>query len=342
MATPDANVIADLFAIGPPRTQLEPLVGGSGVAWRLVCDSGAYFVKRVRADEPEWWRLYAERAMAYEQRALAAGIDMPRPIEPKTPVFGYIASIDDEGPIRAYEWMDMRELERDDDLATWLGRTLAELHAIEPSGRRDDKDDAFGKWDTEEYGIRPVEDWRAWFEEARTKQPELAPIGFANLDVISRANAYVEESLRHVDDLVITHKDVEPWNLVITPSGPCLIDWDWIGRDSAWLVTAWSAVAYGAHKDPQEEPDRGRTGAVLRAYLDAGGAVACGPPWSMGRRVGLRLTRLAYHLWTALGHRPVHKIDLEEARDRAIDGLSGLAKLLDDCARWAELVASVT
>lgn len=290
---PDPERVAQAFGLGNPRGPLTPLGDSPPFsAWQLTCSEGPYFIKRIRADEPDWWRAYAERAMAYEQSALEAGFDMPSPFEPQTRFVGYTAHVDDAGPVRAYEWLDVRTLERDDDIADWVGRTLALLHSIEPSSALADTADPFEKWDREDYGLRTLDEWRSWFDDAVQASSELGQLGLTALDEIARANVFVEESLRHVSDVVITHKDVEPWNIAMSSNGPILVDWDWIGRDSAWLVAAWAAIAYGAHQDAREEPDADRACAVIRSYLTHGGQIASGPPWSMGRRVGLRLTRL--------------------------------------------------
>jgi Ser/Thr protein kinase RdoA (MazF antagonist) len=56
---------------------------------------------------------------------------MARPLSPVGPAFGYAADLDGVGLVRAYEWVDGRPLAGADDVAEWLGGTLARLHGLE-------------------------------------------------------------------------------------------------------------------------------------------------------------------------------------------------------------------
>jgi aminoglycoside phosphotransferase (APT) family kinase protein len=76
------------------------------------------------------------------------------------------------------------------------------------------------------------------------------------------------------DDLVTSHLDLQPQNVLVGPDGPVLLDWDNAGsacaeRESARALFVWS----GGNEGDVEAGAR-----VARAYRDAGGrAVVRGP-----------------------------------------------------------------
>ncbi len=49
---------------------------------------------------------------------------------PVRPAFGHAADLGPDGLVRAYEWVDGRALADTDDVAAWLGGTLARLHRL--------------------------------------------------------------------------------------------------------------------------------------------------------------------------------------------------------------------
>ncbi len=331
-AEPDPNAVADAFALGRPKSPLAP-AGGAVVttAWRLDTDIGRFLVKRVRLDEPDWWRAAAVSAMDFERRAITAGVSMPRPVEPDEPHLGVMARVDDSGPVRVYEWLDGHSLTKDDDVAEWLGETLAILNSLDEAPTREMSPVELG-----EYGIHDRGDWRAWFAEARDRALPFGDVGLANLPGIAEATDFVARSLDGLHDLVITHRDVERQNIFVTADGPVLIDFDWIGRDSATLVAAWAAVSYATFERTAPDPDRVRR--VVDSYLAHGGSIDREPPYILARRVSLRLIRLAFNVWVALGHRPSVEEFQAYAIRTATEKIPTFPELLHQVRDWAVLV----
>ena len=326
MTAPDPAVIADAFGLGDPLTELMPAHDATPTrAWCVETTTGAYVVKRVRSDEPDWWMEIAERNVAFERLAIAAGVDVPEPVTPREPVLGLHARVDDRGPVRVYRFVEGRPLQPDDDIATWLGGTLATLNRLQPGSRCPDAD----------YGIHPIDDWRGWFEQARALDlTEIADLGEANIDGIDAATRFVADALASVDDYVVTHRDVEPWNVLITDDRPVLLDFDWVGADSAWLVAAWAAIAYASHE--REQPDLDRARAVIDSYVGAGGQVTLEGPAAFARRVALRLIRQSYNLWIVLEHRPAPVAERRLREAMLMNRLGSFPSLLSDVERWAD------
>jgi Ser/Thr protein kinase RdoA (MazF antagonist) len=265
---PDPVAVARAFGLGQPVGPAAPLEAGSSAGLFLLnTTDGQFCVKRVRRDLPDWWIASAERGMKFERLALESGIQMPRPVEPHSPLLGYVANVDGQGPVRVYEWIAGRRLTVADDIAEWIGLVLATLHRLQLA---DSPDNAA-------YGLHEPRDWEGWFEEASREWPDLAAGGMRSLPLIIDASTFIGEALDRVDDLVVTHRDVEPWNILIGDTGPVLLDWDYAGPDSAWFEASYAAIAYGRVDSPY--PDPHRVQAVVRSYLKHGGKRSCSAPW---------------------------------------------------------------
>ena len=131
-SSPSAAMLAEAFELGRPIEPLAPYCFGSHENWTLGTMAGRFLVTRLWAGPDAPWRPELERAMEFERRACQAGIDMPRPIAPRTAAFGDAARVHGFGVFRIHEWVDHRPLGVDDDIAAWLGSTLARLHRLVP------------------------------------------------------------------------------------------------------------------------------------------------------------------------------------------------------------------
>jgi len=104
---------------------------GQVQAWSISTSAGRVLVKRFWADDELPWRDQLELAMQIEQKAIEAGIDTPPPIHPAWPVFGSVARIDGHGLFRAFPFIEHRSLANNDDVAEWIGTTLALTHGLQ-------------------------------------------------------------------------------------------------------------------------------------------------------------------------------------------------------------------
>ncbi|WP_328523234.1 aminoglycoside phosphotransferase family protein [Kribbella sp. NBC_00359] len=324
MHVPTAAEVAGAFGLGEPTGELVLVRRGDTDTWRLETDGGSYFVKGywtetggqfVAGGLTDQLRL----AMAFEARALAAGMDMAEPIAPLEPVLGWATRIDDR-LVRVNRWIESRGLEPDDDIAEWLGRTMAHVHRLQPVR-------ATGLPDWWRTALRPRTDWEEWFAEARRRGKSWSGLAQGCLPQIIEATAGIEELCHDAPDCVTTHGDFKTHNLLITPRGPVLIDWDTVRVDSAALEAGRVAYIFGAG---ELEPMR----RILTAYVEAGGELTWIGSDLFASVVRNQLQLLFEHVLVSLGHRPAARwmADPEQALTELLTALPGKLGLLSQSA----------
>lgn len=328
MDAPSGIAVCHAFGLGKP---VGPLVGvryGSAPTWRLATSSGVVLVKRLRC---AGWRHSLERAMGIERQARAAGVAMPRPLEPvvSAAAFGYAADVDGDGVVRAYTWVDGEPV-GETDVADWLGTTLARLHRLAPV-RAAEPD-----W----YGLHPAAQWEAWLARGTERGRVWAPALAAALPAVLDTSQRIAAAFDRAQDYVLTHRDFEPWNVMVAARGPVLVDWDTAGPDSAGLEAAHAILAFALRGRAEPDPDAVR--AAHRAYIRAGGTrLDPGRGDLLARRAGLRLGRLSERLRISLGEQEPGSQDVERADERACGQLRDLPGLMERLDRWAGLFTSV-
>jgi aminoglycoside phosphotransferase (APT) family kinase protein len=300
-----AERITRALGLPDPVGAVTPLTFSSSQTWTLDTTDGRVLLKHLPLGLP--------RTTAFEHAARAAAIAMPTPV-------GRPAHVDGVGMVRAYAWIDGRGVREGDDLAAWLGETLARLHAIEPT-------EAGGPdW----YHLHD-ERWHAWAHAA--ERPWTAALREHLPDIVATA-AWVARAFDDAADHVTTHRDVEIHNIMITADGPVLIDWDSVGPDSAGLETAHAAYSLATHHGSR--PDRAAIRRTLDAYAANGGTRPTGTD-VLARRAGIRLGRLAERLRMSLGEQPAGPRDLTEVETRAEARIRGTPAFTRDLIRHAAL-----
>ncbi|WP_405057388.1 aminoglycoside phosphotransferase family protein [Kribbella sp. NBC_01505] len=228
--------VAAAFELGEPEGDLVHIRRGDSDAWRLNTSTGSYFVKgylgEVSADQ-------LAIATAFEQRALDAGVDMPKPIDSS---LGWVTRIDDR-LFRVYPWIEAGPTQ---DVSVWLGQTMARVHQLQPLAQ---------------IGLPP------WWQQ--TVPPLTGRPSWASLydDAVPHLIAIAEriaELAETAPDPVLTHGDFKPHNIVASPTGPMLVDWDSVRTDSAALEAGRVAYTFAAG-NPQQ------INKILTAYVAAGG-----------------------------------------------------------------------
>ncbi|TCC43186.1 aminoglycoside phosphotransferase family protein [Kribbella sindirgiensis] len=275
---PSAEGIALAFELGAPDGDLIHVRRGDADTWRLNTSTGSYFVKGYlpAVDVHE-----LTVAMEFERRALASGVHTPDPVMPIDPLIGWVSRVEDQ-LFRVYRWIEPRT--RVPDISTWLGRTMAQVHQLQPLGRA-----GLPQWWRQ--AVHPPETWEAWFAETRKRNWRLESDSLPHILAIS---ARIAELCDDVPDLVTTHGDFKTHNIVMSPSGPVLVDWDSVRTDSAALEAGRSAYIFG-----RGEPEQIKR--ILTAYVAAGGELG----WA-GQDLFLSVARnviqvLAEHIRVALG-----------------------------------------
>jgi hypothetical protein len=260
-----AQDIAEAFGFIPPIGCLEPMPARSFVqTWCLDTGSGGMLIKRFWPDDELPWRDRFELAMDVQQRAVVAGVDTPAPVTPARPVFGTVARIDGHGLFRAFPYIQHRRLGDADDIAEWLGMTLARIHQLRPMSTRP----APNWWYGQDPPV-PPEQWLAWRDEGERAGKSWVCALREHLELVLEQSSRVAETFNGSPPYVVSHLDVEPQNVLVTDSAPVLIDWDSAGPESVPLETAYVFFAFA--RRGRESPDIDAIRRSHAAYVAAGG-----------------------------------------------------------------------
>jgi Ser/Thr protein kinase RdoA (MazF antagonist) len=249
------ELIADTYALGTGDWTMTPVARGAlGQIWKLSGNGTAWAVKELlfETDEPD---VGAESAL--RDAAETLGISAPRLMPDRTGA--HVVRLPEGSYVKLYDWVDGTAADPSDPATlSWCGRTLAILHKAgagtsgTPSG-----------WYER---CNPESDWAELLGKAeRAGLPWAGELGrFAATTAVELA--------RHVSpsspgDVVTSHLDMRPQNVLVGPDGPVLLDWDNAGpvsaeRELARAVYVWS----GGNRC---DADAARH--LVRAYRNAGG-----------------------------------------------------------------------
>jgi aminoglycoside phosphotransferase (APT) family kinase protein len=170
--------------------------------------------------------------------------------------------------VKLYDWVDGTKADASDPgILDWFGRTMALLHTA-GQGASETPD----SW----YERCPQDvEWKALHKQVRQA-------GLPWAEALGRFIDTSAAELAHwvtpadTGDLVTSHLDLQPQNVLVGRDGPVLLDWDNAGvtsaeREFARAVYVWSG---GNHVDI----DSARR--LARAYRSAGGGAAVTGPQS--------------------------------------------------------------
>ncbi|WP_371578005.1 phosphotransferase enzyme family protein [Streptomyces sp. NBC_01314] len=256
-----AEFIADVYSLGGGAWDMVPVARGAlGQIWRLSAGgagAGAWAVKELLfgCDEGQVGREAAVRNAAEE-----LGITAPRLFVNRDGA--YVSRLPESmggSFVKVYDWVDGTEADpADPELLGWCGRTLALLHRA-GEGTKEKPNDWYERCPGED-------DWAELCEGVRRA-------GLPWADALDRfvATSAVELA-RYVtpsggDDVVISHLDMRPQNVLVDRSGPVLLDWDNAGPVSAERELAHAVHVWAGADDFSAESAR----RLVRGYVDAGG-----------------------------------------------------------------------
>ena len=168
----------DLGRISAPPLELKP---GSVPVWRLKTDLGEFSLKVWLNGESDWLQSYIAGCAEVETAAHRLGVDMVEPIVLNRRLGASIVAV--------HRWHEGRALQADDDVAAWLGRTMAQLHTISPPASA--PTDSLETW----YGVHPADDWREWIAQAGEQHLPWAEAAKAALPALRQASELVAEGL---------------------------------------------------------------------------------------------------------------------------------------------------
>jgi len=266
----------------------EILKQGTVACGRVTTARGDFHLKRFARDLVPSLQPALAAAAEVERAARRAGVALAEPIALGLEVGGEL--------VHVHRWWPGRPLAPGDDVADWLGRTLATLHTLAPPA-------APGDALTSYYGLHPEPAWRAWLRDGRgLGWPDGTAAVLAATEVI--ASGLAAEPAR-----VGTHRDLLAANILTDGSAHALVDWDSAGPDVPWFEAVRAAVELGrlaattgAARPLQPDPRVAR--AILAAYARHGGAPGTGGARALAGVLGTALWRLAFAVRAALGQLP--------------------------------------
>ncbi|MET7572993.1 phosphotransferase [Streptomyces sp. NPDC005492] len=262
-----ADLVAETYALGAGTWTMTPVTRGAlGQIWKLSGGGSAWAVKELLfgCDEEQ-----VHREAALRQAAEDLGIASPRLLPDRRGAYvTHLAWSSGESHLKVYDWIDgMRADASDPDLLDWFGRTMALLHRA-----GEGESELPSSW----YERCPSDaDWQELHTKvARAGLPWTDALGhFITTSAVELAQWITPSDPA---DLVTSHLDLQPQNVLVTPAGPVLLDWDNAGsaaaeRELARALYVWS----GGNKGNVEAGTR-----VARAYRNAGGRAAVRGPHS--------------------------------------------------------------
>ncbi|MFF4341481.1 phosphotransferase [Kitasatospora sp. NPDC001540] len=326
----DHDAVAAAFglgrALGPWRVLDN---GGAPTDSRALETSRGRWAVRTGRLLSDWHHQQAHRVRRLQRAALAAGVAMPRPVEPPAPAVGYWHRGPGDTVVRVSAWLDGHDLRQggvDAAAVDWTGRTLARIALLEVGGE-------------EPPPPHPVAEWREWVAEAEAGGLPVAGPARALLPAVAEAVALVREATRGAPAAVLVHGDTSRANVLRMPDGYALIDWETVGPEVPWWEAVSVALRFATPFDgPAVDPDPRVVRPLLAAYLDAGGPPGPADASAFAGLLRGQLTTAAWCLWLALGHRGA------DARRRAFglrivtDTAREMPRVLRSLEGWAALL----
>jgi aminoglycoside phosphotransferase (APT) family kinase protein len=304
----------NLDHLGTPLRPMTRVHGkSSNRLYRLDTDQGSFAVKELNRIDRRW-TYHADEVFRFEQAAFEAGIAMPEPISvnPSVLVHRWVEGDRVSAPVPAA-------------FAFAIGEILAGIHALD------------FVWSHVSVDHPKPLDWPELAEEAAaTGQPwadELASCVEAFLTM-----ARFVDRCKRPGPVVVTHRDIRPWNMLARDGRPIVLDWEWSGTlelASELGATALS-VAEGSGFD-DIDPLIFRS--VLDGYVTGGGKLPpSGPNWFVFMIEGW----MEFTGWNILrclaGNEPSAGPDLAMGHEEVLNGLRGLPHFFSRLSELEDLL----
>jgi aminoglycoside phosphotransferase (APT) family kinase protein len=246
----------DLSRLGAPIGPMIRVHGGyANRMYRLDTDQGSFAVKELNVLDRRW-TYRAEDVFRFERTAFAAGIRMPEPISASHHTL-------------VHRWVDGEKVPEEPVPVAYafeVGEILARIHALDVT------------WTDVSIEDPTPRDWPELAERATaTGQPWAGELT-SRVDTF-RAIADFVDTCERPGPVVLTHRDIQPWNLLSRDGRPVVLDWELSGMldlSGELGSTALSLAKGPGFDDIQPAVFR----AVLDGYVAQGGTLPPpGPSW---------------------------------------------------------------
>jgi aminoglycoside phosphotransferase (APT) family kinase protein len=246
----------NLSHLGAPIGPMIRVHGGfANRMYRLDTDQGSFAVKELNLVDRRW-TYRVENMFRFERAAFAAGIPMPEPISASynTLVHRWVeGEMVPEAPVPAA-------------YAFEIGEILARIHALDVAWTHVPTEDPTSR-DWPELAARAAATGQPWAGELASRVETFLAI------------AHSVDTCERPGPVVLTHKDIHPWNLLAREGRPVVLDWELAGMLD--LSSELGSTALSLAKGPgfdDIKPAIFRS--VLDGYVAGGGALPpSGPSW---------------------------------------------------------------
>ncbi|RBQ17239.1 aminoglycoside phosphotransferase [Spongiactinospora rosea] len=306
----------DLSHLGAPVGPMIRVNGGfANRMYRLDTDQGSFAVKELNLlDRRRPYR--AEEVFRFERAAFAAGVPMPEPISA-----GHGTLV--------HRWVEGEKVPEAPVPAAYafeVGEILARVHALDVAWTRVPIEEPVSR-DWPELAARAAATGQPWAGELASRVETFLAI------------AHFVDTCERPGPVVLTHGDVQPWNLLARQGRPVVLDWELSGMLdlSGELGSTALSLAKGPGFD-DIEPAVFRS--VLDGYVAGGGAL---PPPGPGWFVFMIGGWLGHTRWNILrclaGAETGTGPDLALSQESVRDGVRGLPELFGRLAEFEALLA---
>ncbi|BCJ47478.1 hypothetical protein GCM10010168_18360 [Actinoplanes ianthinogenes] len=305
----------DLSPLGVPVGPMARVHGGfANRMYRLDTDQGSFAVKELNLlDRREVYR--AEDVFRFEKAAFAAGVPMPEPMAVSRDTL-------------VHRWVEGERVPEEPVPAAYafeIGEILARLHALDVAWSHTSTEEPVSR-DWPELAARATDTGQPWAGELASQVDTFLAI------------ARFVDTCERPGPVVLTHRDIQPWNLLAREGRPVVLDWELSGMLD--LSAELGSTALSLAKGPGFDDIRP---AVFRSVLD--GYVAGGgklPPWGPSWFVFLIGGWLGFTRWNIVrclgGVQGSTGPELALSHESVRNGVRGLPELFGRLAELEDLL----
>ncbi|MFF2840731.1 phosphotransferase family protein [Paenarthrobacter sp. NPDC057981] len=296
----------DFSHLGAPIGPMTRVQGGfANRMYRLDTVQGSFAVKALNLDNRRG-TYPMEDVFRFERTAFAAGIPMPEPIS---------AGHD----IIVHRWVDGEKVPEAPVPASYafeIGAILARTHSLH------------SPWNHQPIPDHSPRDWSLLAKRAKaTGQPWAEELS-SHVETFLAITNFVD-TCRLPGPVVLTHRDIQPWNLLAQDGRPVVLDWELSGMLD--LSGELGSTALSLAKGPGLDGIKPEIfHSVLDGYVTAGGALPPpGPSW-FAYVISAWLAHTRWNILRCLdGVETITGPDLALSHETVKNGVHGLPELFD-------------
>ncbi len=215
------NLICERFTIGQMISEPVRLTGGlMHETWRLQTTTGSYVLKRLNPDimrRPEARNYFKMSEDVAVQASFHLAALPARRIKEQA-----VQTIDGSDYL-LFDWINGKALSANQlrsAHARQIGVQLGRLHGLTVATT------GFLKPDTSSTSI----DWNGHLEEGKRQQAKWLQLFMEEQEHLQRIERLAQKAQKQLPvDWIVSHRDLDPKNVLWTPTGPVLIDWESAG-----------------------------------------------------------------------------------------------------------------